>query len=305
MQLASVEKVPTTRRPKVVAEVIERLLPQPFDEDEATDPEVIAVLEDARAALRGASSRIASSLWDYLADSAAGPKRSTEEDAATFRRLATRGVLSASAYDLKIPEVQFSIFAPFGVRREHIIDAVADAGRYRIPESGWPDPSDHDAAGYQVIGERQAFIVFAARPRAGQSEPFRLVVGTTVQGPRIVFEWAFRAYDEDVAAGCRTPVELMRSVAEHYGRRFRVNGGEWTKFVEHAVRPAPNREVQIERHPDNAHGHYFATMHFRMPAESLLEVSLAFVIDTTAYTKVLRGRGAFAAVGARSASVAA
>lgn len=292
LKLQSVERLPKNERAAVAAQVIEQLLPHPDDDDPRISDAARAVLDDARDLLRRGDEKRRATIWDYLTDVASS---GAEEEDEAFKRLAVRGLLPIQSYQLVIPPTQFGNFEKLGLRRHHIVEAVADGQQRRVPALDERERTRGAAPAHQVVGTTDAFMVFAARPRVPQRVPFTLLIGTTVQGLRLVFEWGFRVYDADHDVGrALTPVDLLRSFVLRYGRTFRVNGGDWTQFVEHARVPTPEMSFTMERHPDDRREtDFFATVHFNGDRRTqTAELSLAFVIDTARYAQDLRSHGA-------------
>ncbi len=273
--LEKIAKQDRTAAERILATIGQSLLPNPEGQQTSLTADEVAVLAELRAkASRAAAPRTVFSIIEDELSRLSVPNPS----AAKFR-LGAKGALPNRSYEVLFPD-NFGEFEALGVRRNHVLDAIHS-----------PDAFEHLRTIRDTADELPPISVFV-KAHIGQ-DPFTLIVHTTREGDKQRVTAAWRAYHSDVVFQPNaSPIQMLKSFVEVYGRRFFVGdelfGGRREElFVLHfsiEVDPTVKNTVSTVMMPLKEINVSHSRRYRFAQDQAVVEIALAYSIVRERYT---------------------
>jgi hypothetical protein len=265
-----------------LASAIQSLLPKPGEEvaDDTTSELLNQTRQRIQQSGRGALGD--SKVFEFLTNEL---KLAVVSDEKRVRaRLGQRGDLAPYLYHAEF-QPAFRETQKRGIRRSHVEAALAR-----------PDVVQHVMPPVAEPRKFPALSLYGKYQNGNRFNSHALIVETERRGDAQLVATAWRVYPSDVdISKAESPLDILRAFINTYGMEFRVFGeGGKVKFVYYqAFTPPPGKEQEIlklEHPPKQGRGEAHAMVaHNKL--SGLVEVALAYVINTSQYGEDLRKHG--------------
>jgi hypothetical protein len=199
-------------------------------------------------------------------------------------RLGEAGLLRPSEYRLQIGEIVRE-FERLGDRRTYIERSVLEADVVQhLSHRGGDDQRKESPEGLSL---------FARLIDTGKRPPFAHLVVTGRKGASLEFQAAWRIVRQVVDWNpSMTPLDLLKGFVDRFGVLLEVPGRLPTKFVLFDAIPKPTQGFRGVLRPAesmNPNHDFSVQMMLRMNQQvGLIEISMAYQIDTTIYRQSLQ-----------------
>jgi hypothetical protein len=284
MTIAALEKLDAATAANVLAVAALRTAPDPglgdkaFEERYASQADaVIEELSRTFAAAKPGSPKFRSAVSNTLTNEIKRLLLREESVRDALARAGQAGRLAPSIYGVSQPKVFRQRFAPFGISKDDVVNAI-----HR------PDDYQHLLTDYAVEKDTISLFMKAIRPR--DREAYWLLVQTHRVETNQEAQSAWRIYDTDVElTKASMPIDVLKAFVNVFGLPFAVEDKEYI-FVEDVEIDKPKFEMKA---------------HFPLPTEYFMSISsvkdqgnsgishigLGYVIDLRKYRAALNKHG--------------
>jgi len=285
--------------PTLLASLARRLLGSPLDATEAprfeelSSPErhaLFAIGEDVGisepdivASSKETTARLLAEIVRLLnADVLSGERRQ-----AAKTRLGNRGDLQPREYSVTFGP-DFKHYEAIGVKRWHVEDAIRT-----------PDAVEHLFPEKVAEGDFPAISLFAKFVTPERGSPFVTMAQTVRNGATLQVATAWRMPSDLLElSSIDRPLDLLRRFVSRFGLPFSMFDNPRTNFIYYQTfalgeraRGFTAKELVSSFHVDHPKDHFFLSgSTFRVGESGLLEIAMAYFIDTTAYQASLKSQ---------------
>jgi len=275
---------------KLLSNLIDSFLPSPrSDRHLCASPLHLQVLDEVRNKLKVSESdhsiETTFRILNLLSEEISQVALSTSDLSSLKNKLGERGELRPDLYDITFLH-SFEASEVHGTRKGHVVEAIRSPDQLQhlfAPTETWKEEAE--AMGLSIYIKRHN--------REDSSKFFSLVVVARRRGCSLEVFNAWRIYHNEVRIPPeRTPLDLLRGLAEHYGYTLTISGSE-SKFFMYEILTniksfSPWDIAKI--HTEN--GRIWSNMFFTQGRiHGVVKLMIAFVLDGSKYARDLKRHG--------------
>jgi hypothetical protein len=195
-------------------------------------------------------------------------------------RLGERGDLALTLYEFKFGD-DTSKFKSRGIEKSEILKTVKN-----------PDRFTHLLRG-QEIDEGKAPISIYVRSFRFRQENIFLLVETKRKGDVQLISTAWKIFPKDIGMDLSddNALSILKRFVDYYGIEFSIGNSYRRKFYLYETVPMNNNRGTNILNFNAGNIDFESSFVLRVSPLSLIEISMAYIINTTKYYKDLRSRG--------------
>ncbi|MGR3218257.1 MAG: hypothetical protein ACUZ8H_00380 [Candidatus Anammoxibacter sp.] len=193
-------------------------------------------------------------------------------------RIGLKGDLRPNQYSIKIGDISKE-FNSRGIRNSHVENVLRN-----------PDYVEHLLRGATVANDTPISVFVKENLEDKKHDKFILVVETNRDGSTLMVSQAWRVYYSDVELSQHlSPVNILQSFVMKYGISFQIADSHPKKFYLYETVSAPlcgqpKESIKINQESNKS---IVVSFHFKENPSGLIEIALAYVIDTDKYKEDL------------------
>lgn len=266
----------------------------------ATDPEFIkAVLSEIRHRLTiredDYSRKTQARIYAFLSDALSNAALANTDVKNIKARLGNKGELRPSDYEIRINDDVVPMLEALGTKRSHVIEAILR-----------PDKVTHLLNNANLEVQFRPTISIKSIDNRNPEDRFILLIHSVRDGNTQHIGSAFRVYPSDVdLTTASEPVDVLKAFVNKYGLTFQLGVRVSKCMVDEVLEVKRSTLALIDRKDrsaftllDGEKGDYFLPLVDYLESqlqgsegESLVNITLAFMVDISAYVSTLRKHG--------------